>query len=182
MAGKALPGTRRQGAPLKQAGIRVQCHWPWGRKQGHKAGHSGGKNTHTILLSDLAVPKCLLLLKTELPVRAGGQSPVGSRTRAPSHRGQVGLSTGHWARSLGTLRAAALHLVAVVVHGDQAVEVEDVATFHQLPHQVRLDGRLGSLVAGGGREALHADGAVLRRRKERVRWVDAAGALPRTQG
>lgn len=61
--------------------------------------------------------------------------------------------------------AAALHLVAVVVHGDQAVEVEDVAAFHQLPHQVGLDSRLGSLVARGCREALHADGAVLHGRR-----------------
>ena len=37
----------------------------------------------------------------------------------------------------------------------------DVATPGQLAHQVRLDRGLGALVAGWGREALHADGAVL---------------------
>lgn len=63
-------------------------------------------------------------------------------------------------------QAAAPYLVAVVVHGHQAVEVEDVATFCQLPHQVGLDSGLGALVAGGCREALHADGAVLRGRGE----------------
>lgn len=57
--------------------------------------------------------------------------------------------------------AAGTHLVAVVVHGDQAVDVEDVAASGQLAHQVRLDRRLRILVAGGGCEALHADGAVL---------------------
>ena len=37
----------------------------------------------------------------------------------------------------------------------------DVAAPGQLAHQVRLDRRLGALVARLGREALHADGAVL---------------------
>lgn len=60
---------------------------------------------------------------------------------------------------------AASHLVAVVVHGHQAVQVEDVAALDQFPHEVRLDGWLGPLVARGGREPLHADGAVLCQRE-----------------
>lgn len=39
-----------------------------------------------------------------------------------------------------------------------------MAALDQLPHEVGLDGRLGPLVARGGREPLHADGAVLCRR------------------
>lgn len=52
-------------------------------------------------------------------------------------------------------------LVTIVVHGHQAVDVVDVATPGQLPHQVRLDCRLWALVARRGCEALHTDGAVL---------------------
>lgn len=37
-----------------------------------------------------------------------------------------------------------------------------MAASGQLSHQVRLDRRLRALVARGGREALHTDGAVLR--------------------
>ena len=37
----------------------------------------------------------------------------------------------------------------------------DVAAPGQLAHQVRLDRGLGALVAGRGRETLHADGAIL---------------------
>lgn len=53
------------------------------------------------------------------------------------------------------------NLVAIVVHGHQAVDVVDVATPGQLPHQVRLDCRLWALVARRGCEALHTDGTVL---------------------
>lgn len=53
------------------------------------------------------------------------------------------------------------NLVPIVVHGHQAVDVVDVATPGQLPHQVRLDCRLWALVARRGREALHTDGTVL---------------------
>lgn len=53
------------------------------------------------------------------------------------------------------------NLVPIVVHGHQAVDVVDVATSGQLPHQVRLDCRLRALVARGGCETFHADGTVL---------------------
>lgn len=52
-------------------------------------------------------------------------------------------------------------LVPVVVHGDQAVDMVDVAAPGQLSYQVRLDCGLRALVARGCCEALHADGAVL---------------------
>lgn len=56
---------------------------------------------------------------------------------------------------------AGTHLVAIVVHGNQAVDVVDVAASGQLSHQVRLDCWLWALVARGSCEALHTDGAVL---------------------
>lgn len=46
----------------------------------------------------------------------------------------------------GAPRARA-NLVAVVVHGDQAVDVVDVAASGQLAHQLRLDRWLQALVA-----------------------------------
>lgn len=42
---------------------------------------------------------------------------------------------------------AGTHLVAIVVHGNQAVDVVDVAASGQLSHQVRLDRWLRALVA-----------------------------------
>lgn len=61
----------------------------------------------------------------------------------------------------GVAPQAGTNLVAIVVHGDQTVDVVDVAASGQLSHQLRLDRWLQALVAGGGGEALHTDGAVL---------------------
>lgn len=47
----------------------------------------------------------------------------------------------------GPVREAGTHLVAIVVHGNQAVDVVDVAASGQLSHQVRLDCWLRALVA-----------------------------------
>lgn len=73
------------------------------------------------------------------------------------------------------------HLVAIVVHGHQAVEVEDVVALDQLSHEVRFDSRLGPLVARGGREAFHADGAVLCQREGQPSEGWAALLSPRAQ-
>lgn len=83
--------------------------------------------------------------------------PLGSPGRNPDGAFTLPLPQGP-AQEVAT---AGTHLVAVVVHGDQAVDVEDVAASGQLAHQVRLDRRLRILVARGGCEALHTDGAVL---------------------
>lgn len=56
-------------------------------------------------------------------------------------------------------------LVAIVVHGNQAVDVVDMAASGQLSHQIRLDGWLWALVTRVGCEPFHADGAIL------IRWV-----------
>lgn len=61
----------------------------------------------------------------------------------------------------GPAPQAGTNLVAIVVHGDHTIDVVDVAASGQLSHQVRLDCWLQALVARGGREALHTDGAVL---------------------
>lgn len=55
------------------------------------------------------------------------------------------------------------HLVAVVVHGHEAQQVVHVPTFAQLAHQLWLDAAVtqDALVARGGDQPLHADGAVL---------------------
>lgn len=50
-------------------------------------------------------------------------------------------------RVVAAAQQAGTHLVAVVVHGNQAVDVVDVAAPGQLSHQVRLDCRLRALVA-----------------------------------
>lgn len=89
-----------------------------------------------------------------MPVRlptSPGTTPIGSSQLL---QGPV--------REVAAAAHEGTHLVAVVVHGNQAVGVVDVAASGQLSHQVRLDRGLRALVAGGGREALHADGTVLR--------------------
>jgi len=126
-----------------------------------KLGIPVGTNTHTSLASDLVVPKCLLLIKTKLSVRVGSEPSGAAGLKHRSTEGRWSSAQAAKPGAQASPGAAASHLVAVVVHGDQAVKVEDMAAFHQLPHQVRLDGRLRSLVARGCREALHADGAVL---------------------
>lgn len=50
-------------------------------------------------------------------------------------------------REVAAAPQAGTHLVAIVVHGNQAVDVVDVAASGQLSHQVRLDGWLRALVA-----------------------------------
>lgn len=67
------------------------------------------------------------------------------------------------------------NLVAIVVHGNQAVDVVDVAASGQFSHQVRLDCRLQALVARGGCEALHTDGAILGVGGDRAKKSSALG-------
>lgn len=61
--GEALPGTKFQVALLKHAGIKVH---PGKENKCIKPGIVGGKHTHTTLSPDLALPKCLLLIKMKL--------------------------------------------------------------------------------------------------------------------
>lgn len=77
------------------------------------------------------------------------------------------LSVLHSLAGAGSRPSGHTDLVPIVVHGDQAVDVVDVAAPGQLSYQVRLDRGLWALVARGSREALHADGAVL--------WLGARG-------
>lgn len=61
----------------------------------------------------------------------------------------------------GALQAAVL--VAVVVHGNQALEVVLVTTLHQAAHRLgpRDAPNAGTFVARRSSQGLHADGAVL---------------------
>lgn len=64
----------------------------------------------------------------------------------------------------GALKAAIL--VAIVVHGNQALEVVLVSTLSQAAHRLssRYTPHAGAFVTRWSSQGLHADGAVLRRR------------------
>lgn len=70
------------------------------------------------------------------------------------------------------------HLVAVAVHGHQAQQMVHVATLAKLAHQLGLEALVlqEALVAGGHKQPLHADGAILQEPKRTSGLQPAAPA------